>query len=247
MNDDRLLRVIQQAGEIAKEHFYKRPVTEQKSPKDFVTETDQLLERFIKEQIRKIDPDSSFYGEEYGYDHGANKSRLYVIDPIDGTANFIFGVPYFSVSLAVLDGSSPVQAYVLNPVTGDLFYSDSECGALLNGNPISVSGSSAVSDSFVILGFSANGSNIDRYRNEWPELFDQSKKGMPLLSPSLNLCAVAMGRAEAFVDFGCSFEGMAAGAYILKQAGGDLKNYDGTPFDIKSKGVAASNGFLKLF
>lgn len=130
-------------------------------------------------------------------------------------------------------------------MTQDLFYADSS-GVYLNDNPIKVSSRESIKDAYIIFGFSVNKNNIDKYEEDFPEAFKNSKKGLPLLSPSLNLCLVAQGKADSFVDFGCSFEGQVAGAFILKKAGGKLYNYDGSLFNYKETGIVALNDKIIL-
>lgn len=152
--------------------------------------------------------------------------------------------PYFAVSLAEIVDGEITTAIVYNPMTDDLFYADNSTKALLNGSEIQVSTRDSLSDSYVILGFSANSANIARYQTEWKNAFESSKKALGLLSPSLNLCAVASGKSDSFIDFGCSFEGQVAGAFILKKAGGFCRNYEDSNYDYKKVGVVATNGHL---
>lgn len=241
---EKLLRIVTSAGKIVKDNFYKSVQVSEKEPKDLVTNIDKEVEVYIRDEIKKIYPQSYSYGEEYGY-AGDKSTHLFVIDPIDGTANFIFGVPYFAVSLAEIIDDKVITGIVYNPITEDLFYAD-ESGAYLNGEQIKVSDRSELKDSYVIFGFSVNKENIDKYEKEFPKSFTCSKKGLPLLSPSLNLCMVALGKADGFIDFGCSFEGQVAGSYILERAGGVVTNYDRSKNDYKITGVVANNGKINL-
>lgn len=238
-----LIDIVKRAGALARESYYKTTSVQEKSPKDFTTETDLLIEKEMINELRALYPQASIYGEECGEFQGLD-DRLFVIDPIDGTANFIFGVPHFAVSLAEIVGGEVITAIVYNPMSEDLFYADTESKALLNGKPISVSDRKDLCDAYVIMGFSAHSTNIARYEKEWPQLFSDSKKALGLLSPSLNLCAVAMGKSDAFVDFGCSFEGQVAGAFILQKAGGNCRNYGGEDYDFREVGIVASNGVV---
>lgn len=240
-----LLSIIKEAGSMAKERFYQTSLITDKSPKDLVTDADREIEEFIIREIRKLYRDASFFGEESGLSE-SDGSRLFVIDPIDGTANFIFGVPYFAVSLAEIIDSKVTRSIVYNPMTEDLFYADSAIAAELNGKAIHCSRRKELNEAFVILGFSAHSENIRRYELEWDDVFMHSRKALPLLSPSLNLCSVAMGKADAFIDFGCSYEGQVAAAYILLQAGGSVRNYEDNTYDFRKTGIIATNGRLKL-
>ena len=96
-----------------------------------------------------------------------------------------------------------------------------------------------------MFGFSANYDNITRYYQEWPHAFGSSRKGLGALAPALNLCNLARGRIDAFIDCGSAMEGHAAGALIAAQAGGTVTNYDGTPWDHSSQGVVATNSQVR--
>jgi fructose-1,6-bisphosphatase/inositol monophosphatase family enzyme len=97
----------------------------------------------------------------------------------------------------------------------------------------------------VVFGYSANYKNIEKYYEKWHVIFDTCKKGIGFLSPALNICNVARGRIDCFIDFGSSMEGHAAGALILKNAGGIIYNYDLTEWDHTTNGIIAINNNLK--
>jgi len=237
--------ILKEAGKIASREFYSKFKINDKSPGDHVTQADLEIEDFLKQQLSIIYPEAVFYGEEGGYSD-SNGDHLFVMDPIDGTANFIFGVPFFSISLAEIKDETLNSAYVYNPLTDDLYHADREHPATLNDKPIHVSLRSTLEESFISLGFSAHKENMERYLMEWPEVFKSVRKALPLLSPSMNLCQVAAGKIDGFIDFGCSFEGQIAGAYILKRAGGFLKNYDKGEYDFRTTGIIATNSRLEL-
>ena len=145
------------------------------------------------------------------------------------------------------DEHGVAQAFVYNPISDELYYAHRGLGvSLLNGHPIRVSQVAVLSEAVIVMGFSANFPNIQRYHDQWAHLFQRSRKALGLLSPALNLCNVARGRIDAFVDFGSSMEGHAAGALIVGNAGGLAINYDNAPWDHRSEGVIAWNGHLSL-
>ena len=241
-----LINIAKEAGDIARDYFFGESIVDTKAPFDLVTNADKIVEELIIERITEISPDASIYGEETGLINNNDSDHLYVIDPIDGTANFVFRVPYFAVSIAEIIDNTIVTAVVYNPVSKDLFYADSKSKALLNNKEIRTSKRSNIEDALVIFGFSANSSYIAKYQKEWPRVIDHAKKGMPILSPSLNLCSIAAGRVDAYIDFKCSFEGQVAGAYILQKAGGYVTNYLEDGYDFKKKGIVATNGTLQI-
>lgn len=245
MKYEYIKEIVLQAGKKALEDFRLEIRTEEKEPYDLVTDTDRKIELYISTEIKKYDSEAVFYGEEYGKT-GDSGDRLYIIDPVDGTANFVFGVPWFAVSVALAEKGTITAAAVFNPVSGDFYYADDETQALHNGKEIRTGTCDKIEESLIIFGFSAHRKNIERYIADWAELFDNARKGLPLLSPSLNLCLVAQGKADAFIDFGCSMFGKSAGAFILQKAGGKVRNYSGQEYNYHETGIVAVNSKLRI-
>lgn len=137
------------------------------------------------------------------------------------------------------------EAYVYNPVSEEFFYGSYESEiATLNGVPISVSSVASVIDARIALGFSANEMQIGRYFADWGPTINSCQKGIGLLSPALNICNVARGRLDLFIDNGSSMEGHSGAALILCNAGGINRNYDLSEWDHRTKGIVAANGAL---
>ncbi len=234
------------AGEVLREQYFGFETCLTKEKYDLVTSSDYLIEKLIIDGVKENYPNDSIYSEETGRIEG-NSDRCWIIDPIDGTANYVFGVPYFCISICLKIGDDIVEAYVYNPITRELFHSiKDEEKSYLNGRVIYVSKNRDVAECLAVFGFSANYKNINRYYQEWSYIFENAKKGMPLLSPALNICNVARGRTDFFIDFGSSMEGHSAAALILKNAGGNIYNYDFSEWDYKCKGIIATNGKVCL-
>lgn len=245
MKYDFIKSIAVDAGKMALEDFRSDLKVYEKKPYDLVTDTDRRIEKFIAEQIKKHDSSAAIYGEETGHTKGKNK-REYIIDPLDGTANFVFGLPWFAVSIAAAENDKIKAAAVYNPVTNDLYYADEDNPPTLNECEISVSDRKEINESLIIFGFSANRKNIERYIKDWGILFDKARKALPLLAPSLNLCLVAQGKADAFIDFDCEIFGKAAAAFILQKAGGTVRNYSDEGYDFRKTGIIAANGKIYL-
>jgi fructose-1,6-bisphosphatase/inositol monophosphatase family enzyme len=233
-------KAILEAGKILKDRYFCSFTVHEKEKGHLAADVDMEVELFLKEQLYKIDPSIGFYGEETGgIEHG---TKRWIVDALDGTANFIFGVPYFCTSIALEEEGKITFAMVYNPITEELFEAcEEKSGALCNGIQINVSTANQICESRVVFGFSANFKYINRYHTEWGDVFDGCLKGLGLLSPAMNLCNVARGRTDAFIDFGCSMEGQAAGGYILEKAGGKILNYDKSPWNHCEKGIIAAN------
>ncbi len=242
---DEIRGIIIEAGKILRDKYFNSFLVHEKEKGHLVADVDMEVELFLKEKLYKIDSSIEFYGEETG---GAEFSKQrWIVDSLDGTANFIFGVPYFCTSIALEREGRIILAAIYNPVTEELFEaSEEKSGAFCNGVPIHVSTKSLLYEARVVFGFSANFKNINRYYSEWETVFEGCLKGLGLLSPAMNLCNVARGRIDAFIDFGCSMEGQAAGGYILQKAGGKLSNYDRSPWKHYETGIVGTNGNLEV-
>ncbi|NJD04811.1 MAG: inositol monophosphatase [Ruminiclostridium sp.] len=238
--------IILKAGTELKKQYFSLSSCSEKERFDLVSESDLYIEKMIIDDLTRLYPGDSIYSEEAG-EIGRGAEKCWIIDPIDGTADFIFGVPYFAISICCEINGEIHEAYVYNPMSDEMYWTNRQEGiSYLNGKPIKVSDTSEIRDSLFAFGFSANYKNINRYYDEWGYAFDNCKKGMPLISPALTICNVARGRIDAFIDFGCSMEGQAGAALILKNAGGTLYNYNFSRYDHRNKGIIATNGKIDL-
>lgn len=245
---DEVGNIIVEAGKKLKDKYFSSFTVEEKEKGHLAADVDMEVELFLKEQLYKIDSSIGFFGEETGGTESglANKQR-WIVDSLDGTANFIFGVPYFCTSIALEREGRITSAVVYNPVTEELFEAyEEKYEALCNGVPIHVSMTNLLHEARVVFGFSANFKNINRYHSEWGTVFDGCLKGLGLLSPAMNLCNVARGRIDAFIDYGCSMEGQAAGGFILQKAGGKILNYDKSSWNHRETGIIGTNGRLEV-
>jgi myo-inositol-1(or 4)-monophosphatase len=242
---DEIRKIIVEAGKKLKDKYFSSFMIEEKEKGHLAADVDMEVELFLKEQLYKIDSSIGFYGEETGGTE-SGKQR-WIVDSLDGTANFIFGVPFFCTSIALESEDRIILAAVYNPVTEELFEAyEEKSEALCNGVPIHVSATNLLHEARVVFGFSANYKNINRYHSEWGTVFDGCLKGLGLLSPAMNICNVARGRIDAFIDFGCSMEGQAAGGFILEKAGGKLLNYNRIPWNHYETGIIGTNGHLEV-
>ncbi len=236
--------VIRKAGLELKKQYKSLSDCSTKEKFHLVTESDILIEELLINDLKTYYPDYSIFSEEVG--NIENKSGIrWIIDPIDGTADFVFGIPYFAVSVSLEKDGEIIEGYVYNPVSDEFYYSKKDEGrSYLNGEEIKPSQTNEFSDSLIAFGYSSVYEKISIYYEEWRYLFDNCKKGMPLIAPALTICNVARGRIDAYIDFGSSMEGHSAAALILKNSGGKVMNYDLSPWNYKSKGIIATNGKL---
>jgi fructose-1,6-bisphosphatase/inositol monophosphatase family enzyme len=239
--DQIIQKIVFKAGAVLKERYFQTQSAREKQRWELVTETDIEIERMLVARLGQAFKGDGFMGEECATRSG-DTGRVWIIDPIDGTTNFVMGKPYFSISLALEDNGRIVEGYVYNPVSDELYYSTDKLGkSFLNGNEIAVSETADIESSLIAFGFSAKMSAIQQYYQDWQMLFESCRKGVGWTAPALTLCNIARGRADAFIDFGASTYGQAAGSIILKNAGGALLNYDMTAYSHRSTGVIGTN------
>ncbi len=238
--------IIKEAGRKLKNEYLETPLVSVKERYDLVSQSDKRIEEELIKEIIKLFPNDDIYSEEIGEIKNEGRSR-WIIDPIDGTADFIFGVPYFAISIAKEVDGIIEEGYVYNPISEEFYKSiKNERKSYLNDVEIKVSEKNVIEESLIAFGFSANEENMNLYLSEWSNLMNDCRKAMPLITPALTICNVARGRIDAYIDFGSSMEGKAAASMILLNAGGSIRNYYREGFDHREKGHICSNGRLDL-
>ncbi len=200
-----------------------------KSPNDFVTEVDQAAEAAIIETLLQAYPDHGILAEESGREHGARHSEYqWIIDPLDGTTNFIHGLPMYCVSIALAHRNVVQQAVVYDPTRNDLFYATKGRGAYLNDKRLRVSKRTRMSDALIGTGFPfRRGDNFKRYMKMFEEVMTQCAGLRRPGAAALDLCYVAAGYYDAFFETGLNPWDVAAGSLIITEAGGLVGNFTG--------------------
>jgi len=200
-----------------------------KSHNDFVTEVDQAAEDAIIATILEAYPGHGILAEESGDSHGAKDSEyVWIIDPLDGTTNFIHGFPVYAVSIALAYRGQVQQAVVYDPCRNDMFYASKGRGAYLNDRRIRVSKRTRMLESLIGTGFPfRKGDNFQRYMKMFEEVMVQCAGVRRPGAASLDLCYVAAGYYDGFFETGLSPWDIAAGALIITEAGGLVGNFTG--------------------
>lgn len=250
VNDKELCRVLHVAMDAAwkarKVHlsYYKKLTRiENKRDQSLVSEADQTSEKVIRELIRKKFPDIDILGEEEGLEkHGSNQSR-WLIDPLDGTTNYIHGYPFFCSSIALeIDGEVKV-AVVDSALFEKTYWAVRGHGAFVNNKKIEVSKSKTISESLVATGFSTyGGTRLDLEMTVFQELIKRSRGVRRSGSAALELCMLAEGALDGFWEYGLKPWDTAAGSLIVEEAGGKVTNQNGQKFHPDQDVVVASNG-----
>ena len=218
-----------------------------KSHQDFVSEVDRRAEQAIIETIRKAYPDHGFLAEESGRHSGDH--NLWIIDPLDGTTNFLHGFPVFSVSIALQHGSHLEHAVVYDPLREELFIAARGQGAQLNNRRIRVSQCSQLRHALVGTGFPFRAlANLDCYLEIFRALLCQSAGIRRAGSAALDLAYVASGRLDGFWEFELNPWDMAAGMLLVREAGGLVAEPDGSDQCLTSGNILAANPkvFLRM-
>ncbi len=196
-----------------------------KGPKDFVTKTDKRVEKILIEELSKSKKNYSIISEETGIINNKNKNFFWIIDPIDGTTNFLHGIPHFAISVALKKENEIISGLIFDPIKNEIFYAEKNCGAFVNNHRVRVSKKSNIEDC----------------------LFASNNDGVKSIHPKLNLrntgCAaldlayVGCGRLDGFFHNKINIWDIAAGKIIIEEAGGkvnDINNFSINKIDIRA-------------
>ena len=226
--------VALQAGALAKQRRSEgvEVAASKSSPVDIVTEADRETERLIRSLLADRRPDDGFFGEES--DASSSTSGLHwIVDPIDGTVNFLYGIPHYAVSIAVVEGEPDpltwhaLAAAVVNPASGEVFTATEGGGAFLGESRIAVAPSVPLSQALVATGFAYDSAMRGRQGAIAAQLLPEVRDIRRLGTASLDLCFVASGRLNAYFERTLSPWDHAAGALIAREAGARVSGLRG--------------------
>jgi len=210
------------------------------TPTDPVTEFDRAAEALIVDTLRVARPDDSIVGEE-GAEHAGSSGLEWHIDPIDGTANFVYDLPAWCTSVAVVDDRGPLAGAVYVPVTDELFSAARGGGATRNGEPIRCSTASQLATALIGTGFSYSPTIRELQARRLVALLPQVRDVRRFGSAALDLCMVACGRLDAYFEEHLNSWDLAAGVLIASEAGAITSNFPGGPAGADAT-VAAAPG-----
>lgn len=238
-------KLAHDAGALALDYQKRKLKIEKKAEINFVTEADIACEDLIVSTIKKNFPDHSIISEESGVHEGDGEYK-WIIDPIDGTTNFANGLPFFSVSIAVVHKGKPIIGVIEIPATHETFHAKYGEGAFLNGKQIHVSKNNTLKDSLLATGFSYDRASKESIANMkiFEDAYNAGKGVRRTGSAALDLCYTACGRFDAYWEFGLHIWDIAAGKIIVEEAGGMVTNTDGTILNPKIGKLLASNGLV---
>jgi myo-inositol-1(or 4)-monophosphatase len=231
-------RLVEQAAE-----RLDKVVVEKKSSNDFVTQVDRAAEEEIIYHLRKAYPDHAIRGEESGLHAGKNSEYEWLIDPIDGTTNFIHGIPHFCVSIACLRNGRVEHGVIVDPIKREEFAASRGKGAQLNGRRIRVSSRHGLDGALIGTGIPFNGfafEHIEAYLACMREVAGQTAGIRRAGSAALDLAYVAAGRFDGFWEIGLKPWDMAAGVLLIKEAGGLVSDLKGGESYMEAGNVTAA-------
>ncbi len=233
------------AGDIMMDRLGRDIQVDKKGRIDLVTEVDLASERMFRTLIAERFPGHDVLAEEMGGSASIPSGPCWVFDPLDGTTNFVHGLPIFCASLALeIDGIAQVAA-VFDPTRKELFTAERGGGAYLNGRPIRVSKAAELVDALLVTGFPYDvHERVDEIVGLFGAFIARARAVRRLGSAAIDLCYVAAGRFDGFWENDLKPWDMAGGALIVEEAGGRVTNIDGTPFSSRGRHILASNGLV---
>ena len=220
--------VIRDFGEVEKLQVSK------KGPRDFVTKTDKNVEKILIEELSKTKKNYSFLSEEVGSIENKDKDNIWIIDPIDGTTNFLHGIPHFAICLALESKKEIISGLIYDPIKDEMFYEEKNKGAYLNNQRLRVSNKSLIDECL----FSSNNTGI-----KFSDLNIRCSG-----CAALDLAYVASGRLDGFFHNKINIWDVAAGALLVEEAGGivnDLDKFDNNNIDIRASSGAINDKMLE--
>ncbi len=207
-----------------------------KAPADFVSAADLKAEQAVFEALEKARPGYSFLGEERGLIEGTDKTHTWIVDPLDGTTNFLHAIPHFAINIALQREGAIVAAVTYNPVTNELFWAEKGKGCFVNDKRLRVAGRKHLDESVLGTGipFLGHGQHA-RFLKELHQISQRVAGVRRFGAASLDLAYVAAGRLDGFWERDLKPWDMAAGLLMIQEAGGKVTDMDGGE-DMLTKG-----------
>ena len=213
-----------------------------KGPRNFVTAADRRAEAILREELAKARPDYGFLGEEGGAHEGADKAHRWIVDPLDGTTNFLHGIPHFAVSIALERNGTIVAGLVYNPANDEMFVAERGKGAFLDDKRIRVAARERLADAVVACGLPHYGRGDLALARSEIAAAQQHFAGLRRYgAAALDLAWVAAGRLDAYWERDLSPWDVAAGSLLVREAGGYVSDLDGGDAILRKGNVVAGN------
>ena len=216
-----------------------------KGPGDFVSSADKRTEKILIEELQKAHPEFGIITEETGIINKSNTQNRWIIDPIDGTMNFLNGVPQFAISIGYEENNEIKCGVIFNPITNEMFAAEKGNGAYLNNSRIRVSNKKNVKDSLLVTGGPKQASKIkEQIFSEYIHLSKNASNIRKFGSAALDMAYVACGRFDGYWQREINYWDIAAGIIIVKEAGGFVEFFEQTTNTHLKMNILASNASI---
>ncbi len=216
-----------------------------KAPGDFVTSADKRTEKIIIEELLKAHPNYGIISEEAGYINKSNKNNRWIIDPIDGTMNFLNGIPQFAISVAYEEENEVKCGIIFNPVTNEMFSAEKGSGAYLNNSRMRVSNKRKLSEALIVTGGPNQASKIKKkIFSEYISISTQVSNVRKFGSAALDMAYVACGRFDGYWQRELNYWDIAAGIILIKESGGFVNFFEEDMKVPLKKNIIASNSII---
>ena len=213
-----------------------------KGPGDFVTSADKRTEKILIEEIQKAHPEHGIITEETGIINKSNVEKKWIIDPIDGTMNFLNGIPQFAISIAYEEKGEIICGVIFNPILNEMFVAEKGNGAYLNNSRIRVSNKKKIKDALLVTGGPKGNSKIkNKIFSEYINVSNNVSNVRKFGSAALDMAYVSCGRFDGYWQRELNYWDIAAGIIILKEAGGLINFFEDDRNNPLKKNIIASN------
>ena len=216
-----------------------------KGPGNFVTAADRTAEEILREELAKARPGYGFLGEEGGRTDGSDATHTWIVDPLDGTTNFLHGIPQFAISIGLQREDAIVAGLIYNPANDEMFLAERGKGAFLNDKRIRVAGRRRLADSVIACGLPHVGrGDLELSRTELGAVREKVAGLRRFGSAALDLAWIAAGRFDGYWERGLSPWDMAAGILLVREAGGYVTDLEGKEAMLATGDIIAGNEII---
>jgi myo-inositol-1(or 4)-monophosphatase len=237
---DVAIEASKSAGKILMDNFEKKKQVHYKEAKELVTNVDVEAEGVIMKIVREKFPSHKFESEEFGKEKYTAEDYVWIVDPLDGTHNYTYGIPFFNTSIALARGGELILGAIYDPVHDKLFYAERGKGAFVNGQPTHVSDRAKLTEALIMYDnqFHKREDMFANFQKIYPKIFTVRISG----SAATDACLVASGIADARIWHKTKVVDVAAGVVIVEEAGGKATDFKGNPLQLGETEVIVSNG-----
>jgi len=244
-----MVRAAQKAGRSLIHDFgeVEQLQVSRKGPADFVSQADLKAERIVREELSRARPNFGFLMEESGETTGTDTTSRWIVDPLDGTTNFLHGLPHWAVSIGLQRDGALVAGVIFDPIKDEMFWAEKGQGAFVNNQRLRVSGRRRLDDALFATGIPFRGhGNHERFMRELRQVMAETAGVRRWGAASLDLAYVAAGRYDGFWETGLSPWDVAAGILMVSEAGGFVTEVGGGRDPLQGGSCLAANSHLHL-